>query len=63
MEIKFTLEDDEEAIRKMRRYGELSQDEPDEPEYESLNRVLLRQIELDQKVETFSLVDRRGFMF
>ena len=46
----------------MRRYGELSQDEPDEPEYESVNRIFLREIELDQKVECFSLVDRRGFL-
>ena len=62
VEIKFTLEDNEEAIKKMRRYGELSQDEPAEPENESLNRIFLREIELDQKVESFSLVDRRGFL-
>jgi hypothetical protein len=34
----------------MRRYGELSQDEhdePNEPENESLNRIFLREIELD----------------
>ena len=47
VEIKFTLEDNEEAIKKMRRYGELSQDEPNEPENESLNRIFLREIELD----------------
>ena len=47
VEIKFTLEDNEEAIKKMRRYGELSQDEPAEPENESLNRIFLREIELD----------------
>jgi hypothetical protein len=49
----------------MRRYGELSKDEhdePNEPENESLNRIFLREIELDQKVESFSLVDRRGFL-
>jgi hypothetical protein len=62
VEIKFTIEDNEEAIKKMRRYGELSQDEPNEPENESLNRIFLREIELDQKVESFSLVDRRGFL-
>jgi len=47
VEIKFTLVDNEEAIKKMRRYGELSQDEPNEPENESLNRIFLREIELD----------------
>ena len=47
VEIKFTLEDNKEAIKKMRRYGELSQDEPNEPENESLNRIFLREIELD----------------
>ena len=62
VEIKFTIEDNKEAIKKMRRYGELSQDEPNEPENESLNRIFLREIELDQKVESFSLVDRRGFL-
>jgi hypothetical protein len=46
----------------MRRYGELSQDEPEEPENEYPNRIFLREIELDQKVESFSLVDRRGFL-
>ena len=62
VEIKFTIEDNKEAIKKMKRYGELSQDEPAEPENESLNRIFLREIELDQKVESFSLVDRRGFL-
>jgi len=65
VEIKFTIEDNKEAILKMRRYGELSQDEhdePDEPENESLNSIFLREIKLDQKVESFSLVDRRGFL-
>ena len=62
VEIKFTIEDNKEAIKKMKRYGELSQDEPNEPENESLNRIFLREIELDQKVESFSLVDRRGFL-
>ncbi len=62
VEIKFTIEDNKEAIKKMRKYGELSQDEPNEPENESLNRIFLREIELDQKVESFSLVDRRGFL-
>ena len=62
VEIKFTIEDNKEAIKKMKRYGELSQDEPAEPENESLNRIFLKEIELDQKVESFSLVDRRGFL-
>ena len=62
VEIKFTIEDNQEAIKKMKRYGELSQDEPAEPENESLNRIFLKEIELDQKVESFSLVDRRGFL-
>jgi hypothetical protein len=62
VEIKFTIEDNKEAIKKMKRYGELSQDEPAEPENESLNRIFLREIELDQKVESFSLLDRRGFL-
>ena len=62
VEIKFTIEDNKEAILKMRRYGELSQDEPDEPENEHPNRIFLKEIELDQKVESFSLVDRRGFL-
>jgi hypothetical protein len=50
VEIKYTIEDNKEAINKMRRYGELSQDEhdePNEPENESLNRIFLREIELD----------------
>ena len=62
VEIKYTIEDNKEAILKMRRYGELSQDEPDEPENEYPNRIFLREIELDQKIESFSLVDRRGFL-
>ena len=44
VEIKFTIEDNKEAILKMRRYGELSQDEPNEPENEYPNRIFLRKI-------------------
>ena len=62
VEIKYTIEDNKEAILKMRRYGDLSQDEPDELENEPPNRIFLREIELDQKVESFSLLDRRGFL-